>query len=131
MVQLCFVEWLEVGVLDTVVVVGCVLDKRVVPSVADENGLEFDVVGSWELAGGDESVLGFDVPVLVSLSFGLLIWLYSLIEYRPIMPAVALGGEIESMSGILRHCTHEALQRPPHAGCGIYRRIGGVLYARI
>ena len=115
MVQLCFVERLEVGILDTVVIVGRVLDERVVPAVADEDGLEFDVVGSWELAGGDEGVLGFDVPVLVSLSFGLVLWRYSLIEHRPIMPAVALGGEIEPLSGILRHCTHETLQRPPHA----------------
>ena len=49
--------------IDSVVVEGFVLDERVKPAVADQNGLKADAV-TFELPGINERVLLFNIPIV-------------------------------------------------------------------
>ena len=81
---------------DGKVVVGLVLNYRVVPSVPDQQGREFDGVGT----RGEIGVLGFDVGVVDGA----------------VVSTVGFRGEIERFPGVLREGSHEALESGPEGG---------------
>lgn len=94
---------------DGEVVVGGVLQQRVVPAVADEDALEADGVGAGQRAVLDGGVLGLEVGV----------------EDGAVVAAVALGGEVEALARVLREGAREALQRLPEARGRGLGRVGG------
>lgn len=89
----------------TEVVVRLILDKRIVPSVSDHDT--------------------FKTYVVCTLDILIILFLKVLVENWTVVTTVRLGGEVHPFPGVLRECTHEALECLPHVRRGCRRRVRG------
>ena len=87
------------------VIVGCVLNQRVIPAVSDQGTFQGDVVRS-------AYVLGVLLQEVI-------------VEDRGVMAPVAFGCEKDSVSCILWERPHEALECFPHVRCRCGGAVGG------
>lgn len=71
------------------VVVGLVLNNRVIPAIADHHTAQLDLLGS-------------------RLEMGVLL-LDVLVEDGPVVAAITLRGEVEGFARVLRKCAHKTL----------------------
>jgi hypothetical protein len=94
-----------------VVVIRLILNQWVIPAVADQDALERDFVCSLNVL----RILCFKVFIV----------------NRPIVPSVALGGEVEAMSRVLRKDAHKSLQSLPEAWSSLWCRGDGQALIRI
>lgn len=118
--------------IHSVVVVGFVLDYWVVPAIADQDSFEINVVRALERAGVDEFVLLDDVSVLISLhGTGRARGRILLIEHGSVMSTIALSRKMKARARVLWKCSHEPLERFPHAWCSIPGRICRVCWTWI